>query len=232
MKKCPECGNPSYDGAPVCGNCGYKFPKPKHTVTKEENIFKEEPKFQIDSSNETTGDSRKENKLVLGAIVVITLIVIIGIFATGNTNEGNSTLVTSELSTITEGDFSFDYPSNWEKVNGSDEDHPNAMFFKNENNTNIEFYNVTNDASSLKEITQNRISYAQKNGAYIDTFETITLDGRNVSNFILENADGNYTRFISMFSDGMLYVFKINGDSPNSIKSSDIESMINSADIK
>ena len=85
------------------------------------------------------------------------------------------------------------------------------MFFKNENNTSIEFYNVTNDASSLKEITQNRISYAQKNGAYIDTVETITLDGRNVSNIILENADGNYTRFISMFSDGMLYVFKING---------------------
>ena len=28
-EKCPECGNPSYDGAPVCGNCGYKFPKPK-----------------------------------------------------------------------------------------------------------------------------------------------------------------------------------------------------------
>lgn len=232
MKKCPECGNPSYDGAPVCGNCGHKFPKPKQAVTKEENIFKEEPKFTTETSDETIFDIVKENKLVIGAIVLITLIVIIGIFATGNDNEGNSTTITSNLAKITEGDFSFNYPSTWKKVNGSDEDHPDAMFFKNENNTSIEFYNITNDASSLKEITQNRISYAQTKGAYIDTVETITLDGRNVSNIILENADGNYTRFVSMFSDGMLYVFKINGDSPNSIKSSDIESMINSADIK
>ena len=44
MKKCPECGNPSYDGAPVCGNCGYKFPKSKSIVPKGEDIFKKEPK--------------------------------------------------------------------------------------------------------------------------------------------------------------------------------------------
>ena len=44
MKKCPECGNPSYDGAPVCGNCGYKFPMAKKIVPKGEDIFKKEPK--------------------------------------------------------------------------------------------------------------------------------------------------------------------------------------------
>ena len=36
MKKCPECGNPSYDGAPACGNCGYKFPKMKPSAPKKE----------------------------------------------------------------------------------------------------------------------------------------------------------------------------------------------------
>ena len=43
MKKCPECGNPSYDGAPVCGNCGYKFPKPKVKAPIQEDIFEDRP---------------------------------------------------------------------------------------------------------------------------------------------------------------------------------------------
>ena len=42
MKKCPECGNPSYDGAPACGNCGYKFPKMKPSAPKKE-IFDKAP---------------------------------------------------------------------------------------------------------------------------------------------------------------------------------------------
>ena len=45
MKKCPECGNPSYDGAPVCGNCGYKFPKPK-VAAKRESIFEGQPRVE------------------------------------------------------------------------------------------------------------------------------------------------------------------------------------------
>ncbi|WP_305515600.1 zinc ribbon domain-containing protein [Methanobrevibacter sp. V14] len=46
MKKCPECGNPSYDGAPICGNCGYNFPKPKVVAPKSEDIFQKEPKVE------------------------------------------------------------------------------------------------------------------------------------------------------------------------------------------
>ena len=84
---------------------------------------------------------------------------------------------------------------------------------------------------SLKEINQNRISHAQDSGSYVELVETITLDGRNASNIILENSDGNYSRFVSMFTDGELYVFKISGDSINSITSEDISNTINSADI-
>ncbi|MER2014639.1 MAG: zinc ribbon domain-containing protein, partial [Methanobrevibacter sp.] len=62
--------------------------------------------------------------------------------------------------------------------------------------------------------------------------ETVKLDGRNGSNIIIENADGDYTRFVSMFSDGKLYVFKISGESINAVNSDDINSMINTADIK
>ena len=47
MKKCPECGNPSYDGAPVCGNCGYKFPVRKPAAPKREaEIFKKDKKVK------------------------------------------------------------------------------------------------------------------------------------------------------------------------------------------
>ena len=65
----------------------------------------------------------------------------------------------------------------------------------------------------------------------MELVETIKLDGRNSSNIILENANGNYTRFVSMFSDGNLYVFKITGESMNAVTSNDITTMINSADI-
>ena len=66
MKKCPECGNPSYDGAPVCGNCGYTFPKPKVTPPKKEDIFQEKPRLE-----KKTDDNKgiltiiKEKKLIL-----------------------------------------------------------------------------------------------------------------------------------------------------------------------
>ena len=87
------------------------------------------------------------------------------------------------------------------------------------------------DSTSLKEITRDRINYAQNNNSFVELVETITLDGRNASNIILENADGNYTRFVSLFSDKNLYVFKISGDSINSVTSPDITEMINTADI-
>ena len=130
-----------------------------------------------------------------------------------------------------DGDFSFKYPSSWEGVSGSDAEHPGAKFFQNEENVTIEFYNISSDASSLKDITQQRISHAQEGGDYVELVETITLDGRNSSNMLLENADGDYTRYVSMFSDGKLYVFKVTGSSENSLTSEDIESAIKSADI-
>ena len=54
MKKCPECGNPSYDGAPVCGNCGFKFPKQKVAAPKGEDIFQKERKEKKTSNEEST----------------------------------------------------------------------------------------------------------------------------------------------------------------------------------
>ena len=80
MKKCPECGNPSYDGAPACGNCGYKFPKMKPSAPKKE-IFDKAPekKKKQFSDEESTIEIIKENKILIGAIILITIIVICGI---------------------------------------------------------------------------------------------------------------------------------------------------------
>ena len=237
MKKCPECGNPSYDGAPVCGNCGYKFPKPKVVAPKREDIFQKEPKAKKPSNNESVLSIIKKNKLLIGAILLITLLVIGGIIFMGNHNNGskktdsNPILQSNDLLEYDGGDFSFKYPSSWEQVNGSDEEHENAIFFVNEDNATIEYYNITSDANSLKDITQDRISYAQQKGDSVELVETITLDGRNSSNILFENADGDYTRYVSMFSDGKLYVFKVMGSSQNSITSESIDSVIQSADI-
>ena len=249
MKKCPECGNPSYDGAPICGNCGYKFPKPKVVAPKREDIFQKEPekkkeakekkevKIKKDSSNDDTISIIKNNKVLIGAILLITLIVICGIFLTGSNNNSKTSDSTpiiqsaEDLLEFSANDFSFKYPSTWKEVNESDSEHPGAVFFKNEDNVTIEYYNISNDAKSLKDITQDRISYAQGQGDYVELVETITLDGRNSSNILLENADGDYTRYVSMFSDGKLYVFKMTGSSENDLNSESIENTIHSADI-
>ena len=232
MKKCPKCGNPSYDGAPVCGNCGYNFPKPKVTAPKEESVFQERPKVKKDSNDESTVNILKQNKLKIGIILLITIIVICAIVLSGTgNNTSTSPITTNSLVKFSEGDFSFQYPEKWKEINLTDEEHSGAKFFENNNSTIIEYYNVTSDSATLKDITQQRISYAQENGAYVELVETITLDGRNASNIILENADGDYTRYVSMFSDGELYVFKITGDSINSITSDEITSMLNTADI-
>lgn len=236
MKKCPECGNPSYDGAPVCGNCGYVFPKPKAKVRREESIFegkpKEKPKVEKTSNDQSVTEIIKEKKLIIGAILLITFIVICGIVITGPNNKSPTTVQTTDLAEYNAGDFSFKYPKSWEPVNLTDSDHETAIFFKNENNTIIEHYNISSSASSLKEINQDRISHAINSGDAVELLETITLDGRNASNIILENSDGNYTRYVSMFTDGKLYVFKISGDSINAITSDSINEVINSADIK
>jgi hypothetical protein len=236
VKKCPECGNPSYDGAPICGNCGYKFPKPKIVAPKKEDIFKKEPKVEKPSDNESTVSIIKDKKLIIGAIILITLIVICGILITGTNTNGNNSSKSpistgNDLIEFDQGDFSFKYPSSWKEVNGTDEDHPGAKFFDNKNKAIIEYYNITSSSSTLKDINQQRITHAQENGDYVELVETVTLDGRNASNIILENADGDYTRYVSMFSDGKLYVFKITGDSVNTITADDIAQTINSADI-
>ena len=241
MKKCPECGNPSYDGAPVCGNCGYKFPKPKVAVRRE-SIFegeprvekktkKEKPKVKKPSNEPSVLDIIKEKKLIIGTILIITLIVICGIFITGSNKDGSTTIAPSNMQSYDAGDFSFKYPASWQEENLTDSEHETAIFFKDENNTIIEHYNITSSATSLKEINQQRISHALDSGDAVELLETVTLDGRNGSNIILENADGNYTRYVSMFTDGKLYVFKITGSSINSITSDNINSMVNSADI-
>ena len=239
MKKCPECGNPSYDGAPVCGNCGFKFPKQKVAAPKKESIFekspeneKKAPKEKKPSSNESTIDIIKDNKLIIGAILLITLIVICGIVLSGlSNNKGTDSPITNDMAQFSENAFSFSYPNSWVMTNSSDEDHEDAIFFENGNNTLIEYYNTTMDSASLKEITQQRISYAQEMGAYVDHVETITLDGKNATNIILENSDGSYTRFVSMLDDGELYVFKISGPSNDFINSKEINSMLDSAKI-
>ena len=240
MKKCPECGNPSYDGAPVCGNCGYKFPKPK-VAAKRESIFegqprvekkteKEKPEVKKPSNEPSVLDIIKEKKLIIGIIVLITLIVICGIFITGSNKNATTSVISGDLADYDAGDFSFKYPKDWEEVNLTDSDHETAIFFK-DNNTVIEHYNISSSATSLKEINQQRISRALSDGDAVELLETVTLDGRNGSNIILEDSDGNYTRYVSMFTDGELYVFKITGDSINSITSDKINAMVNSANI-
>ena len=234
MKKCPKCGNPSYDGAPVCGNCGYNFPKPKVVAPKSEDIFqKEEPKVKKESNDEDTVSILKSHKLLIGAIVLITLIVICGIVLTGSNNGNSSSPIASVDNTMefSAGEFSFKYPDTWKEINESDIDHAGAKFFQNNNNTTIEYYNVTSSAESIKEISQGILTSAQGKGAYVELVETITLDGRNASNIVLEDADGDYSRYVSMFSDGMTYVFKVNGDSMNSVTSEDVDAVINTADI-
>ena len=235
MKKCPECGNPSYDGAPVCGNCGFKFPKMKTAAPKREDIFKQEPKVKKPSNDEDTVSIIKSNKLVIGIILLITLIVIGGILFMGpntHNNKNSAPIIQSDdLLEYSGNGFAFKYPADWKKVNLSDEEHPDAIFFQTADNVTVEYYNITSDAQSLKDITQQRISHAQETGDFVELVETITLDGRNSSNMILENADGDYTRYISMFSDGQLYVFKVTGDSENSLTSEVIENTIRSADI-
>ena len=241
MKKCPECGNPSYDGAPVCGNCGYKFPKPK-VAAKRESIFegqprvekktkKEKPEVKKPSNEPSVLDIIKEKKLIIGIILLITLIVICGIFITGSNKNNTVNSVSGDLAEYNGGDFSFKYPGNWEKVNLTDSDHETAIFFKG-NDTIIEHYNISSSATSLKEINQQRISSALYDGDTVELLETVTLDdGKNISNVILENANGNYTRYVSMLNDGKLFVFKITGDSINSTTTDNINSVLNSAKI-
>ena len=43
VKYCQECGNPSYDGATICGNCGAKFP-PKSVENSKPPVFEENEK--------------------------------------------------------------------------------------------------------------------------------------------------------------------------------------------
>ncbi|WP_407422960.1 zinc ribbon domain-containing protein [Methanobrevibacter sp.] len=229
MKKCPECGNPSYDGAPVCGNCGYKFPKPKVKAPMQEDIFEDRPIINKSGNEPSTLEIIKDNKIVIGAILLITLIVIGIIIATGPTTN-NSTKVEG-LNKFTDANASFSYPSNWKDINGSDELHSGAIFLEGSNGTEIEYYNVTSEFSSIYQINTERISSAQENGAYVNTIQTLQIDGKNTSNVILENADGTFTRYVSLLNNGNLYVFKVNGKSLNDTTSSEIESVLQSVHI-
>ena len=229
MKKCPECGNPSYDGAPVCGNCGYKFPKPKVRAPMQEDIFEDRPIINKDKNEESTVQIIKDNKIVIGAILLITLIVIGIIIATGPT--AVTTVANNTSAGYSDANISFSYPSSWNQINGSDASNSGAVFFENSNGTEIEYYNTTSGFSSINELNNARISTAQGNSAYINTIQPMQLDGKNASNVIIENANGNFTRYVSILSNGTAYVFKINGNTFDDVNSSEIESVLTSVHI-
>lgn len=238
MKKCPKCGNPSYDGAPVCGNCGYVFPKTKAPVQKRKSIFEQNPeaiptekeKARKTSKEPGVIDIIKEKKLLIGTILLITLIVIGVIFITGSDkNITNSTVSTDDLAEYAADSFAFKYPSSWQQANLTDEDLENAIFFETEDNATVEYYNITSEASSIKDINNERISYAISNGDSVELLDTIALNGMNASNLILESADGDYIRYVSMLDNGEMHVFKITGDSIDSITTDSINNMLKSA---
>jgi len=230
VKKCPECGNPSYDGAPVCGNCGYKFPKPKTKAPIQEDIFEDRPIIKKSGNEPSTLDIIKENKIVIGAILLITIIVIGIIIATGPAT--NTTSNVNGSNKFSDANFTFSYPSSWNEVNGSDSLHTGAIFFEGSNGTVIEYYNVTSGFSSIYDINSQRISSAQESGAHINTIQPMQLDGKNASDVIVENANGNFTRYISLLNNGNLYVFKIDGKTMNDITSSEIDSVLKTAHIE
>ena len=116
-------------------------------------------------------------------------------------------------------------------VNGIDELHRGAVFFEGSNGTVIEYYNVTSEFSSIYQINNERISAAQASNGFINTIQPIQLDGKNVSNVIIADNGGNFTRYVSLLSNGNLYVFKITGNSINTTTSSEIESVLNSVHI-
>ena len=227
MKKCPKCGNPSYDGAPVCGNCGYNFPKQKSVVPRSEDIFKQEPEKEKTSNDEDTITIIKENIVLIGIIIIITLIVIIGIVVV-STGDSGSIQDSNDLNKYDFNGFSFKYPKTWEVINETDIEHVGAKFYQDENNVTIEFYNTTSTSLSIKDVTQDIISYAQNNGAYVEFIET---HDNSSSNVILENANGNYTRFVSLLDNNTIYVFKITGVNQSLIESGDINSTIDSVKI-
>lgn len=227
MKKCPECGNPSYDGAPVCGNCGYKFPKPKVKAPVQENIFEDRPIIDKSGNEESTLQIIKDNKIVIGAILLITLIVIGIIIATGPSND--TTTDVNGLNKYSDANFTFSYPSAWNEGNGSDELHSGAIFFEGSNGTEIEYYNVTSDFSSISEINTQRASAAQGSNANINTIQSIQINGQNASDVILENSDGSFTRYVSLLNNGNLYAFKIDGKTIGDVTSGEIESVLQTA---
>ena len=118
MKKCPECGNPSYDGAPVCGNCGYKFPKPKVKAPMQEDIFEDKPIIKKNENEQSTIEIIKDNKIVIGTIILITLIVIGIIIATGPSH--NNSTKADGLKKYSDANISFSYPSIWKDANGNE----------------------------------------------------------------------------------------------------------------
>ncbi len=229
MKKCPECGNPSYDGAPVCGNCGYTFPKPKVKVSKEDTIFEDRPIINKSENEQSTLDIIKENKLAIGAILLITLLVIGVIIVTGPNNTTQTK--TDSLNKYSDAGFSFSYPSSWNETTGYDELHEGAVFFEDSNGTVIEYYNVSSEFSSIYQVNNERVSAALADGDNINTILPTQIDSKNASDIIIESTGGNFTRYVSIISDGNLFVYKIKANSMDGIKTTEIDSVLQSTRI-
>lgn len=70
VKYCQECGNASYDSAPVCGNCGAKLPPKSEANSRPPKIDKSTNKVitSIDTTEKSifSGKSKKSSKGLLG----------------------------------------------------------------------------------------------------------------------------------------------------------------------
>ena len=76
------------------------------------------------------------------------------------------------------------------------------------------------------ELNTQRATSAQGSNAKINTIQPIQINGQNASNVILENSNGNFTRYVSLLNNGKIYVFKIDGKTMNDVTSNEIESVL------
>jgi len=219
VKKCPKCDNPSYDGAAKCGNCGYKFPKPKQQIEAEKAKKKES------GDDEDIKTILIDNWKLIGAILLITVIAISAIVLTGSGNNGG--IGDNEDNTFSGSGISFTYPLNW-KMTNSTSDKDGSTIFKSSTGNTIEYYNASAGSTSLHDLTEQRISNAQYFGSSIVHIIPTSVDNSNGTDIVMKNTDGSYSRYVSILNNGVFQVLKIDGKSIDDVNSDEINNVIKS----
>ncbi len=167
-------------------------------------------------------------------IIIIALAIIVAAGGLLESNSHHQNAPTLGPGNYTSAEVVFSFPTNWSHYNSTNgESNQGEISFRTDDGTVIGFSCVNNSRITLKDITNSINQTAHSLKGKIISVESITINGENATDIVINTTGHGYSRYICVIHDNTYYTWVINNHKSDNLYLSavytpEINSMIES----